>query len=100
MTDDFPKIPEGASRWEDDQPVLVMRPINRDVTIALAKVSIAHNSAEALRQAVEGGPLTFLGFLVKREDGEMVAVDENGEHPVPLDVGDVFVDPSMLRKPN
>jgi hypothetical protein len=99
MSEDFPKIPEGVARWEDDQPVLVLRPVNRDMTIALAKIAVAHDSDEALRQAVGGGPLTFMGFLMQR-DGVMMAVDENGENPVPIDSGDVLGDPGMLIKPD
>ncbi len=100
MSDDFKKLPEGVARWPDDnEPVVVLRPINRGMTLSLAKIAVEHQNEDALKEAVSGGPARFLGFLVQREDG-MMAVDENGENPVPVEAGDIFAGPSNLRKPD
>lgn len=95
---DFKNVPEGVSRWENNEPVLVMRPLNRPLTRALTKVVLEHQSQEAARELVTSQPLMFLGFLTNR-DGRIVAVDENGENPESVDAGDVLCEPSMLRKP-
>lgn len=91
--------PAGVERWPDNgEPVVVLRPLDLPVTLALAKTALAHNNGEALEQAVGGGPCRLLGFLVKRTDGSMVAVDENGENPEDIGPGDILAAPSNLRK--
>lgn len=96
---DIKKVPKGAERWENNEPVIVMRPFNVALTLSLSKVAIAHQSEEALREAVQG-PCTFIGFLTRQEDGKLCVVDEDGENAVPLGEGDILVEPSMLMQPD
>src|SRR5271167_4653869 len=69
---------EGRQKWPDGEPIVVLRPLNRAQTMALVNVAIKHESEEALKQAVGGGPCELLGFLTIK-DGKLVAVDENDE---------------------
>ena len=96
---DITKVPEGVERWDNNEPVIVLRPIDQAMTLNLAKIAVAHQSEAALKEAIGGGPCRFLGFLVRR-DGKMLAVDENGENPVPIDAGDILAEPANLRRPD
>jgi hypothetical protein len=96
---DFKKVPKGAQRWDNNEPVIVMRPLNVGLTLSLSKVALAHQNEEALKEAVTG-PCQFLGFLTRQEDGKLCVVDEDGENPLPLGAGDILVEPSMLQQPD
>ena len=89
--------PEGIERWPDNgEPVVVVRPVEVGVVLALAKTALAQQSEEALKEAIVGRPSRMLGFL-KRVEGRFVAVDENGLNPEPVGAGDILAAPSDLR---
>lgn len=90
--------PKDAKRWPNGEPVIVLRPLKRGVTLALAKVAVEHQSHEALKQAFTHGPCEFMGYLVQR-DGKLLAVYENGENPVPIDPVDILVEPATCDGP-
>ena len=93
------KTPPGVEHWEHGEPKLVLRPRDQAMTLTLAKIAYEHQNKEALKQAISGGPCEFLGFLAHR-DGKIVAIDENGENPVPIEAGDILAAPSDLWKPD
>jgi hypothetical protein len=92
------EIPEGVERWPNGDPVVVVRPLNVNMTLTLAKIAHEHQNEDALKEAISGGPVSFLGFLTKR-DGKMFAIWE-GEDPVPVDAGDILAGLDQLRKPD
>lgn len=87
--DDF-KVPAGVARWPDGEAILVLRPQNAPLVLALGHVALKHNSPEALREACTSGPMIYMGFLKRTKKGEPVIVDHNGENPQPLKPGDTF----------
>ncbi len=91
------KTPKGVSRWPNGEPILVLRPHAPQVSLAFAKVALAHQSEDALREAVSNGPATFLGFLVMRKR-VAYAVDENGQNAVTIEPGDIFVEEDALEE--
>jgi hypothetical protein len=93
------EVPEGVDRWPDGEPVVVMRPIRADVTLALAKVALEHQSNDALKEAITGGPCKFMGFL-SSASGKLMVVDPDGGDPIPLEAGDIFCAPEDLRQPD
>jgi hypothetical protein len=108
-SDEF-KVPAGVARWPDGEAILVLRPQNAPLVLALGKIAVEHDSLEALREACTSGPMTFMGFLKrmtpeeagwvpasgseqgtkKKGKKEYAIVDENGENPQPLKAGDTF----------
>lgn len=82
--------PDGVERWPDGEVILVARPENARLTVALATVAVDHQSLDALSEA-SSGPLTFMGFLKRQSDGTVRIVDEKGENPRPLEPGDIFL---------
>jgi len=88
---------EGRQKWPDGEDIVVLRPLNKAQTMALVSVAIKHESEEALKEAVAGGPCQLLGFLAMK-DGKLVAVDEHGENPVTIEQGDIMAAPGDLRQ--
>jgi hypothetical protein len=89
------KLPKDVLRHSDGQPIIVLRPLEREKVLALSKVAIAHNSEDALSSAMEGEHV-FLGYLVRR-GGKLFAVDEHGEHATEPRSGDIFTAMSDLE---
>lgn len=82
--------PSGVERWPDGEVILVARPENPPLALALASVAVDHNSVDAFREA-SSGPLIFMGFLKKQPDGTPCIVDEKGKNPKPLEPGDILL---------
>lgn len=90
------KLPSDVMRFADGQPIVVLRPEDPRLVLALAKVAVQHQSEEAMRETTRG-MMTMVGYLVKR-NGKHAAVDADGCNPQELQPGDVFSAPSMLTK--
>jgi len=90
--------PEGRQLWPDGEPMVVVRPLDVQMTVALAKVALTNDSADALREAVSG-PCQVVGFLFKTSEGRLMAVDENDENAEHVQVGDIIVSPQELQSP-
>src|SRR5580700_7016096 len=97
--DDEFKAPPGVERWPDGEAILVVRPENPPLAVSLAEVAFKHQSVAALVEATSG-PCTFVGYLKRTKDGGSVVVDEKGENPQPIKVGDVFVSRHEVTKPD
>lgn len=97
MTDTM-KPPHDVLRWPNGEPMIVVRPENPRLVVALAQIAVNHDSMEALRQTSEGDHV-FLGFLVRR-DGMPFAVDSEGENAIAVEPGDLFVEPDSLVAPS
>lgn len=87
---EIPNVPKGVERWPDGEVILVARPENPQLAVALASIALDHQSLEALQEA-SSGRLTFMGFLKRQRDGTMRIVDEKGENPQLLQAGDTFL---------
>jgi acetaldehyde dehydrogenase (acetylating) len=93
--DDEFKVPKGVACWPDGEAILVLRPQNPPLVMALAHIAKEHGSVDALREATSG-PCTFMGYLSKKK----AIVDENGENPQPLQKGDIFVSRHEIAEPD
>jgi hypothetical protein len=90
------KAPADVLRWPNSEPVVVLRPVEPKMTVMYAEIAVKHQSDEAMREAIESRPFTFVGFLVER-DGQHMIVDHAGENPMALEAGDVLAEPSQLH---
>jgi hypothetical protein len=84
------KPPANVKRWPNGEPIVVVRPANPRKVLALAAVSVQHQSQEAMWATVEGS-CTFVGYLT--QDSK---VTYEGVADQELQEGDLLVEPRAI----